>query len=126
MIGGKISLGLAIALVTVSSAFYIYYVDSQNTIQILQENVAKLEVAVEIQKKTIEAMKEDFARQAKLANELQSNLSKVEEDKAKLSNLLKKHNLEKILKDRPSEAEKKINNGTKRTFRQIEQDTTNK
>jgi hypothetical protein len=126
MIGGKISLGLAIALVTVSSAFYIYYVDSQNTIQILQENVAKLEVAVEIQKKTIEAMKEDFARQAKLANELQSNLSKVEEDKAKLSNLLKKHNLEKILKDRPSEAEKKINNGTKRTFRQIEQDTTSK
>ena len=73
MIGGKISLGLAIALVTVSSAFNIYYVDSQNTIQILQENVAKLEVAVEIQKKTIEAMKEDFARQAKLANELQSN-----------------------------------------------------
>jgi hypothetical protein len=71
-------------------------------------------------------MKEDFARQAKLANELQSNLSKVEEDKAKLSNLLKKHNLEKILKDRPSEAEKKINNGTKRTFRQIEQDTTSK
>lgn len=126
MIGGKISLGLAIALVTVSSAFYIYYVDSQNTIQILQENVAKLEVAVEIQKKTIEVMKEDFARQAKLANELQSNLSKVEEDKAKLSNLLKKHNLEKILKDRPSEAEKKINNGTKRTFRQIEQDTTSK
>ena len=126
MIGGKISLGLAIALITVSSAFYIYYVDSQNTIQILQENVAKLEVAVEIQKKTIEAMKEDFARQAKLANELQSNLSKVEEDKAKLSNLLKKHNLEKILKDRPSEAEKKINNGTKRTFRQIEQDTTSK
>jgi len=126
MIGGKISLGLAIALVTVSSAFYIYYVDSQNTIQILRENVAKLEVAVEIQKKTIEAMKEDFARQAKLANELQSNLSKVEEDKAKLSNLLKKHNLEKILKDRPSEAEKKINNGTKRTFRQIEQDTTSK
>ena len=126
MIGGKISLGLAIALVTVSSAFYIYYVDSQNTIQILRENVAKLEVAVEMQKKTIEAMKEDFARQAKLANELQSNLSKVEEDKAKLSNLLKKHNLEKILKDRPSEAEKKINNGTKRTFRQIEQDTTSK
>jgi hypothetical protein len=126
MLGGKISLGLAIALVMVSSAFYIYYVDSQNTIQILQENVAKLDVAVETQKKTIETMKADFARQAKLANDLQTSLSKVEEDKNKLTNLLRKHNLEKILRDRPAEAEKKINNGTKRTFRQIEQDTTSK
>ena len=126
MLGGKISLGLAIALVMVSSAFYIYYVDSQDTILTLQENVAKLEVAVDIQKKTIEAMKADFARQAKLANDLQTSLSKVEEDKNKLANLLRKHNLEKILRDRPTEAEKKINNGTKRTFRQIEQDTTSK
>ena len=42
MIGGKISLGLAISLALVSSAFYIYYVDSQDTIQTLQENVSKL------------------------------------------------------------------------------------
>lgn len=126
MLGGKISLGLGIALVMVSSAFYIYYVDSQDTILTLQENVAKLEVAVDIQKKTIETMKADFARQAKLANDLQTSLSKVEEDKNKLANLLRKHNLEKILRDRPTEAEKKINNGTKRTFRQIEQDTTSK
>lgn len=126
MIGGKISLGLAISLALVSSAFYIYYVDSQNTIETLQENVAKLQVAVDTQEHTIKTLQENFAKQAKLAGELQSNLSKVEEDKNKLTNLLRKHNLEKILKDRPSEAEKKINNGTQRVFRQIEKDTGSK
>lgn len=126
MIGGKISLGLAIGLVLVSSAFYIYYIDSQDTIQTLQENVAKLQVAVDTQEQTIKTIQENFAKQAKLAGELQSNLSKVEEDKNKLTNLLRKHNLEKILKDRPSETERKINNGTQRVFRQIEKDTGSK
>lgn len=123
MIGTKISIGLGIALVMVSSAFYMYFVSSQETIQVLQQNVAKLEVAVDTQEQTIKALKENFEKQAKLANELQGNLSKAEEDKNKITNLLRKHNLEKVLKDKPTEAERKMNNGTQRVFRQFEKDS---
>lgn len=123
MIGTKISIGLGIALVMVSSAFYIYFVSSQETIQVLQQNVAKLEVAVDTQEQTIKALKENFEKQAKLTNELQGNLSKAEEDKNKITNLLRKHNLEKVLKDKPAEAERKMNNGTQRVFRQFEKDS---
>lgn len=126
MIGGKITIGLGIALVLVSSAFYMYFITSQETIQVLQQNVAKLEVAVSTQEQTIKTLQENFAKQAKLAGELQHNLSQAEEDKNKMTNLLRKHNLEKVLKDRPSEAEKKINNGTQRVFRQFEKDSTGK
>ena len=126
MIGGKITIGLGIALVLVSSAFYMYFITSQETIQVLQQNVAKLEVAVSTQEQTIKVLQENFAKQAKLAGELQHNLSQAEEDKNKMTNLLRKHNLEKVLKDRPSEAEKKINNGTQRVFRQFEKDSAGK
>lgn len=126
MIGGKITIGLGIALVLVSSAFYMYFITSQETIQVLQQNVAKLEVAVSTQEQTIKTLQENFAKQAKLAGELQHNLSQAEEDKNKMTNLLRKHNLEKVLKDRPGEAEKKINNGTQRVFRQFEKDSAGK
>jgi len=126
MIGGKVTLGLGISLILVSSAFYMYFVTSQETIQLLQQNVAKLEIAVSTQEQTIKTLQENFAKQSKLAGELQHNLSKVEEDKNKMTNLLRRHNLEKVLRDRPSEVEKKMNAGTQRVFRQFENDSASK
>lgn len=121
----KLTLGLIGALIVTSTAFYTYYHVSSNTIRTLRDNTIKLEQAVSIQTQTIKDLEERFQRQQTLSRDLQNNLAKAEEDKNRVTNLLRRHNLEKILKSRPAEAERTINDNAKKVFKQLEADTSN-
>lgn len=121
----KLTLGLISALVIVSTAFIIHYSVTNKTIVTLKENAVKLEQALTIQEETIKSLEDKFQRQQILSRDLQNNLARAEEDKNRVVNLLRRHNLEKILKSRPAEAERTINDNTKKVFRQLEADTSN-
>ena len=99
---------------------YYYYKDSQQRIQILTENTAKLETAKQMQDATINAMIEDRERFSALTKELQTNLSKANVYKDVLIGKLRKHDLAKLSLRKPGLVEKKINNGTKKLFRSLE------
>ena len=99
---------------------YYYYKDSQQRIQTLTENSAKLETAKKLQDDTINAMIEDRERFSALTKELQTNLSKANVYKDVLIGKLRKHDLAKLSLRKPGLVEKKINNGTKKLFRSLE------
>jgi hypothetical protein len=99
---------------------WYYYKDTQDRIQVLTENTAKLELAKQLQDDTINTMIEDREVFAKLNKELQINLDAANDYKDNLINKLRKHDLSKLSLKKPGLVEKKINNGTKNLFRSLE------
>ena len=101
-------------------AGYYYYKDTQSRIQTLTENNAKLETAKAIQDQTIETLIADREKFDKLNKELQVRLDKANDYKNTLIDKLRKHDLSKLSLKKPGLVEKKINNGTKKLFRSLE------
>jgi D-arabinose 1-dehydrogenase-like Zn-dependent alcohol dehydrogenase len=99
---------------------YYYYKDTQQRIQVLTENNAKLETAKKLQDDTIKAMIEDREKFEKLNKELQFRLQAANEYKDTLISKLRKHNLLVLTLKKPAMIEKRINDGTKKLFKSIE------
>ena len=101
-------------------AGYYYYKDTQSRIQTLTENNAKLETAKAIQDQTIDTLIADREKFDKLNKELQVKLDKANDYKNTLIDKLRKHDLAKLSMKKPGMTEKRINNGTKKLFRSLE------
>ena len=99
---------------------YYYYKDTQERIQTLASNNAKLAVAKTMQDDTITAMIEDRERFESLNKELQTKLDKANTYKNVLIGKLRKHNLVVLSLKKPALVEKKINDGTKKLLRSLE------
>lgn len=99
---------------------YYYYKDTQERIQTLTANNAKLAVAKQMQDDTINAMIEDREKFESLNKELQTNLDKANTYKNVLIGKLRKHNLVVLSLKKPALVEKKINDGTKKLLRSLE------
>lgn len=99
---------------------YYYYKDSQQRIQILTENTAKLETAKRLQDDTINAMIEDREKFDELNKELGLKLDAADAYKDVLIDKLRKHDLAKLSMKKPGLVEKKINDGTAKMFRSLE------
>ena len=99
---------------------YYYYKDTQSRIQTLTENNSKLEVATQQQEQTINTLIEDREKFEELNKELQVKLDKANQYRDTLIDKLRKHDLAKLSLKKPGLVEKKINNGTKKLFRSLE------
>ena len=86
------------------------------------ENVA-LTFAVEEQKKTIEVIKENFERQGKALNNLTARSAEIEGEMTRYLDIFKRHNLNKLAIAKPGLIEKRVNDGTKKVFETIEEDS---
>ena len=100
---------------------YYYYKDTQARIAVLTENSAKLEQATNTQKQTIDTLVEDAAKYRELNKELNTKLEAANEYKNTLIDKLRKHDLAKLSLQKPGLVEKKINNGTKKLFKSLEE-----
>ena len=78
-------------------------------------------VAKELQDNTIDTLIADREKFAALNNELQTKLSKANDYRDTLIGKLRKHNLAKLSLQKPGLVEKKINNGTKKLFKSLEE-----
>ena len=103
---------------------YYYYKDTQARIAILTENSAKLEQATNTQKQTIDTLVEDAEKFRELNKDLNIKLEAANEYKNKLIGKLRKHDLAKLSMQKPGLVEKKINNGTKKLFKSLEELTS--
>ena len=99
---------------------YYYYKDTQSRIQTLTENNSKLEVAHQQQTQTINTLIADREKFEELNKELQVKLDKANQYKDVLIDKLRKHDLAKLSLKKPGLVEKRINNGTKKLFRSLE------
>ena len=99
---------------------YYYYKDTQARIATLTENSAKLEVAAQTQKQTIDTLVADAKKYEKLNSELHTSLDKANDYKNTLLGKLRKHNLTKLSSQKPAIMERKINNASKRLLESFE------
>ena len=99
---------------------YYYYKDTQSRIQTLTENSARLEAVTKEQDNTINVLVEDQQKFEELNIELQCKLYKENEYKDVLIGKLRKHDLAKLSMQKPGLIEKRINNGTKKLFKSLE------
>ena len=95
---------------------YYYYKDTQQRIQTLSENNAKLEVAAKLQEETINTMIEDREKLAEINKELQGNLQTAERYGDQLRATLQKHNLTHLANKKPGQIERKMQNATNRLW----------
>ena len=99
---------------------WYYYKDTQARIATLTENSAKLEIAAQTQKQTIDTLVADAKKYEKLNSELHTNLGKANDYKNTLLGKLRKHNLTKLSAQKPTLMERKINNASKRLLESFE------
>jgi len=102
---------------------YYYYKDTQARIATLTENSAKLEVAAQTQKNTIDTLLADAKKYEKLNKELNIKLDAANKYKRSLLSKLRKINLQKLSAEEPAVWEKKINNASKRLLESFESTT---
>ena len=99
---------------------YYYYKDTQSRIQTLTENNAKIMAAKAAQDNTINALIEDREKFDELNKELQTKLDKANDYKNTLIDKLRKHDLATLSMKKPGLVEKKVNRGTEKLFRSLE------
>ena len=109
---------IGIILVLGMGSYYLY---TQN--QTLMANNAQLEGAVEEQKATINAIRENFEKQTQALQNMSRKNAEIEADKEKYLGILSKHNFEKLATVRPGLMENRFNAGTVEVIEGIENDT---
>ena len=104
----------------VATVGLLYYRDTQKRISALQQNNAKLEVAVESKEAALNEMTANFEKQARLNKELSGKLEDAEKDQDDLRSKLQKHDLTRLSIGKPGMMEKRINDDTKKLFSDFE------
>ena len=104
----------------VATVGLLYYRDTQKRISTLQQNNAKLEVAVQSKEAALNEMTDNFEKQAKLNKELSGKLEDAEKDQDDLRSKLQKHDLTRLSIGKPGMMEKRINDDTKKLFSDFE------
>tara|TARA_B100000768_G_scaffold164140_1_gene165868 strand:- start:271 stop:654 length:384 start_codon:yes stop_codon:yes gene_type:complete len=98
-----------------------YYLYNQN--QTLSANNVALEYAVEEQKATMTALRENFEKQTAALQNMSRKNAEIEEDKARYLSILSKHNFERLATVKPGLMENRFNKGTVEVIEGIENDT---
>ena len=109
----------------VGYAAYGYYTSTQQRIQTLAENNAKLETALETSESSINALQEQAQQTAKLTNELQVKLQKAEAYGDNLRNRLRQLDLLADAMADPKNLEGRMNGATAKLWREIMGETGN-
>ena len=98
----------------------LYYRDTQKRISALQQNNAKLEVAIQSKETALNEMTANFEKQSRLNKELSGKLEDAEKDQDDLRSKLQKHDLTRLSIGKHGMMEKRINDDTKKLFSDFE------
>lgn len=118
--GLKVAGVIGIILLVISGLFYWYYDHSQKTIRQLEANNAKLEVSINEQKNTIDALQKHALNQAQQVVELQTNLNAANDYRATLEKLLREHDLTALARSKPGLIENRMNAATAKIWDDLE------
>ena len=102
---------------------YTYVTDLQERVEVLRENNAKLETALETSEESIETLQQDMAKFAEANQELQNELQKAEQYGDELQAKLRRHDLTALALRKPTLLEGNMNDATAKLWRDIEKDT---
>jgi hypothetical protein len=106
---------LAFCLVLGGTSYWLY---TEN--ETLKANNVKLEGAIASQEEAIATMQADFSLQADQLQSMTLNSQAIQRELMRYSNFIKEYKLTAKILENPVEMERKINNGTKHAFEEIQ------
>ena len=124
--GSKLTLIMLAVIAMLAGGGYWYFKWSQGELALLRENNAKLELAVEQQKRTITDLQNFQRKQNQDIRNLQDKLVETEGYRRSLEEKFLKHDLEYLAREKPGLIENRINSATSKILDQIEAETGNK
>ena len=98
-----------------------YFLYQQNE-SLKIENLA-FQVRDQDQTATIKAQQESFERQSSALNNMTARNAEIEGEMNRYLDIFKRHNLNKLAIAKPGLIEKRVNDGTKKVFETIEEDS---
>jgi len=107
-----VRIGLVISLIAGIGVGYLYIQKLQSDLQTAQENVAKMEVAIQISEASIATLQAEAVRNAELTATLQQNLQSAEQYGDELRATLRKHDLTALAAKKPGPIELRMQNAT--------------
>ena len=114
--GSKLAVVFFMVMIMMAGAGSFYYKQTQARIAVLQENNAKLEVAVQISEDSVKTLQADSVRNAELNSQLQTELQKAEQYGDELRATLQKHNLTHLAEKKPGLIENRMQNATNKLW----------
>lgn len=121
MFGSFKLIGIFVIIMAVTLlGFYWYYQNSQKTIAILTGNVARLEVATQLQTETINSLQADFQLANQELARVNTTLAETREQNRILVDKLSEHDLGYLAESRPELVERTINRASDRAGRCFE------
>lgn len=91
---------------------YWYYTDTQAKMAILQENNAKLEIAIATSEEALKSVQADFAKASEENNRLNNAYAEIRRQNNRLSSKLADMDLSLLAVEKPDSIERAINRGT--------------
>jgi TRAP-type uncharacterized transport system substrate-binding protein len=107
-----IKIAMVMTVLATAGAGYLYVQKLQSDLQTARDNVAKMEVAVQVSEASIATLQQDVIRNAELSATLQRDLQKAEAYGDELRATLQKHNLTALALRRPGLIENRMQNAT--------------
>jgi len=89
----------------------------------LKENQVQLELAVSTAEASLKAAEENAKKQGEAMDKLTLANNELAKEKSNYMKVFKDHNLTRLARAKPGMIEKRINNGTEKVFRMLEDDT---
>lgn len=124
--GSKVTLIMLVIISMLAGGGYWYFKWSQSELASLRENNAKLELAIEQQKRTIADLQNFQRRQNENIRGLQEKLVETETYRRSLEQKFLKNDLEYLAREKPGLIENRINSATSKILDQIEAETQQK
>jgi TolA-binding protein len=118
-----VTIALIASIGSVGALAYYTINKQKQEIILLAQNNTQLEGVVETQTNTIARIQQDQQRYIELNNNLQTQLQSAQSNVDRLRNILIEHDLTNLALQRPGLIERRINEGTKSIFDQLESDT---
>lgn len=107
-------------MLAMAAGGYLYFKHSQNVIESLVADKARLEGAVATQQETIEAQRSAAERQNQATFALQQQIADAERSRRDLEMILRRRNLETMARNNSADLEQRINRATATIFRDLE------
>lgn len=111
---------MAVLLLAMSASFYWYYNNSQERIEILLQNAAKLEIALQTNEQTIINLRSDIESINNTLTRLNKEFSVSREQNTQLVDRLAKHEIGVLAATKPVLVEGIINNASTKALRCFE------
>ena len=118
--GMKLAGVMALISFVMAGAFYWYYNDTQERMAILNENNAKLEVAVQTSEAAVEQLQVDFQRASEELNKVNTEFADIRRQNQTLSDKLRRHDVGNLAENKPGIVERIITGASTKAGRCFE------